>query len=198
MTNNSRAKKGDKVKIAFFNNTVPNSDKVKPPKEGSVGIVTEVRHINNLANYGKGYDQIWVEWENGEKFPIVPGYDGYEIIDQVCQICGHSKSEHHSHIGPSLSGKKIKHVGCVVTMKRTPIDMKEFGITSIGHSCSCHGVKPNTYLKSGIREMMKARKDKSVGSYERNELNRNIRRFKQDVKENPKNLLHWQLEALSH
>ena len=113
-----------------------------------------------------------------------------------CKICDHPKSEHKSHIGPDWTGEKIKHIGCRVIVKRDKVDMKEIGITSIGHNCSCHGVKPNTSLKAAIKKYTKYIKDNkaTISPYKVKKLRDTMRRFRKDIKENPKNLLHWQLE----
>jgi len=117
--------------------------------------------------------------------------------DKICKICGHSKDEHKSHIAPDHTGQKINHVGCRVVIKRSEIDMHEFGISSIGHTCSCDGFKPNTKLKRAIKKYQKYLKElerTSDNIYKRQEIKRVINRFKKSIKENPKNLLHWQLE----
>ena len=123
-----------------------------------------------------------------------------------CKICGHPKSDHGSHIGPDHTGQKIKHIGCKVTVKRTKVDLRDIGISSIGHTCSCHGVKPNTSLKGAIKKYQKYLKElknqeltaDTIRSniYKIKEIKKVIRRFKKDIKENPKNLLWWQLEEL--
>ena len=81
------------------------------------------------------------------------------MIDKIpgkqCRVCGHSKEQHKSHIGPDYTGQKIKHISCNEIVKRSEIDMHEFGISSIGHRCSCDGFKPNTSLKRAIKEISK-------------------------------------------
>lgn len=122
--------------------------------------------------------------------------------EKDCRICGHPKSEHHVHVSPDLTGEKIKHVGCMVRMKTDYIEdfLGKGNTMPIGHTCSCHGVKANTYLKSGIKKMLKKLKtlDKSlsVNIYRRKELKKYIKDFRKDINENPKNLLWWQLEEL--
>ena len=67
----------------------------------------------------------------------------------------------------------------------------------IGHTCSCHGVKPNTYLKKGIKKYQKFLRTlpKTVDNmYRRKEIQTFIRSSKKAIEENPKNLLWWQLE----
>jgi len=120
---------------------------------------------------------------------------------QICKVCGHLKSEHRSHIGPDHTGQKINHVGCNVVVKREDVDfMKEFGISSLGHSCSCHGVKENTYLQRGIdkyRKFLRGLPKTNDNLYKRKEIESQIRRLKKSIKENPLNLLHWQKEIIT-
>ena len=117
----------------------------------------------------------------------------------VCKVCGHAKDEHKGHIAPDHTGQKINHISCRVIIKREEVDfMGGFGVSSIGHTCSCHGVKPNTSLKNAIKKYEKHLKtlDPNLvkNQYARKELKAIIKRFKQNIKDNPKNLLHWQLE----
>jgi hypothetical protein len=117
---------------------------------------------------------------------------GPKMSNPICRI------SHHSHIGPDHTHQKIKHIGCRVTVKKDKIDfMGDFGISEIGHACSCDGFKPNTSLKRAIKKYQKYLKGLPKDDlYEIKEIKSVIRRFKKDIKENPKNLLHWQLEEL--
>jgi len=120
-----------------------------------------------------------------------------EIEGKLCRICKHPKDEHHFHIAPDHTGQKIKHIGCRVIVKRSKIVMDEFGISSIGHTCSCDGFKPNTTLKRAIKKYQKFLRGlerTSNNIYKRKEIEKVIRRFKKSIKENPKNLLHWQIQ----
>lgn len=111
-----------------------------------------------------------------------------------CRVCGHLKSEHQIYIGPNWIDKKVKHVSCVVIIKRTEVDLSDIGISSIGHRCSCDGFKPNTSLKRAIKKYTKALKERDFSEYKIKEVKDVIRRFRKDIRDNPKNLLHWQLE----
>lgn len=117
---------------------------------------------------------------------------------ELCRVCKHDKKLHGSHIGPDHTGQKIKHISCNFEVKRSKIDLDFFGITSIGHRCSCDGFKHNTSLKRAIKKYQKYLKtlDKnlSVNIYKISEIKKVIRRFRKSIKDNPKNLLHWQLE----
>ena len=73
------AKKGDKVKLTFYNPNVLSSEK-HIPQIGDTGIVLEVKHVKNLFNYGKGYHQIWVRWSNGQEFGLIHEQDVYEVL----------------------------------------------------------------------------------------------------------------------
>ncbi len=123
-------------------------------------------------------------------------------LNKICKVCGHPKDEHHSHVSPDLTGNKIKHIGCMVRVKIDYIEdfLGKGNTMPIGHTCSCHGVKENTYLKSGIKNMLKKLKtlDKSLSQniYRRRELMNYIKDFRKDIKENPKNLLWWELEGI--
>lgn len=116
-----------------------------------------------------------------------------------CRVCGHFKEEHRSHIGVDHTGEKVKHVGCRVVVKRSELELPEFGISSVGHTCSCHGFKPNTYLRRAIKKYQKFLRGlpkTSDNLYKRKEIESAIRRFRKSIKENPENLLEWQKEKL--
>lgn len=117
---------------------------------------------------------------------------------QLCRVCGHPKEEHKGHIARDWTGEKTNHISCRIIVKRDSINgMEMFGVTSIGHTCSCHGFKPNTSLKRAIKKYQKFLRGlprTSDNIYKRREIEKTIRRFRKDIKENPKNLLHWQLE----
>ena len=123
-------------------------------------------------------------------------------MDKICRLCGHPKKMHTGHIAKDLAGTRRNHINCNFIVKRTKIDLGAFGITDAGHSCSCHGFKPNTYLMQGIKSMKAKLKtlDKNLVSdmYEIRDLRKHIRRFKKDIQENPKNLLWWQREQSLH
>ncbi|MEE9339545.1 MAG: hypothetical protein V3U87_15840 [Methylococcaceae bacterium] len=117
---------------------------------------------------------------------------------KLCRVCGHPKDQHGSHIGPDWTGEKIKHVCCRFIVKRSEIDMHEFGISSIGHNCSCDGFKPNTSLKRAIKKYQKFLRGlerTSANIYKRREIEKVIRRFRKSIKENPENLLSWQVSG---
>ena len=121
------------------------------------------------------------------------------MTEQVCRICNHPKSEHHSHIAPDHTGEKIKHVNCRVVIKTEIITdfLGKGNDMPIGHTCSCDGFKPNTSLKRAIKKYKKYLKDLPKvyeNMYKRKEIQSTIRRFRQSIKENPDNLLHWQRE----
>ncbi len=120
--------------------------------------------------------------------------------EKLCRICGHPKSEHHIHIGPDHIESKVKHINCMVRVKVEYISdfLGEGNTMPIGHTCSCHGFKPNTYLNQAIRKYKKYLKTLPINAdtyFKRIELKKLIKQFKNDIKENPKNLLHWQLEV---
>ena len=119
---------------------------------------------------------------------------------KICRICEHPKKEHTGHIAPDHTGQKINHIGCKVIMKTEYIkDFLGKGNTMpMNHACSCHGFKPNTYLKQGIKKYLKFLRElprTSDNIYKRKEIESTIRRFRKSIKENPKNLLHWQIEG---
>jgi len=119
------------------------------------------------------------------------------IKDSLCKICGHLKSEHTGHIGTDHTGEKINHISCHHSVgKKDSMDMGIFGNVTITHSCSCHGVKPHTYLKRAIKKYQKYHKglDKtlSVNVYKRKEIQKAIRHLRSEIKENPENKLWWQ------
>jgi len=123
------------------------------------------------------------------------------LTKEVCIICNHLKSEHHSHIAPDHTGEKIKHVNCRVVIKTDVITdfLAKGNDMPIGHTCSCDGFKPNTKLLRAIKKYQKYLRGlpKTVNNmYKRKEIEKVIRRFKKSIKQNPKNLLYWQLEEL--
>ncbi len=80
-------KVNERIECLFFNETVPNSEpdpqlKKFKLKKGDVGIVIEVRHIDNFFNNGKGYDQIFVKWDKYPErpFPLIAGQDAWRIL----------------------------------------------------------------------------------------------------------------------
>jgi hypothetical protein len=121
-------------------------------------------------------------------------------MSRFCRICNHPKENHTVHIAPDWTGQKTKHVGCNTIVKKEKIDfMKGFGITEMGHACSCDGFKPNTSLRRAIKKYTKFLKDNPPTAdnlYRRKQVKDAMRRFRKSIKENPKNLLHWQLEEL--
>ena len=118
-----------------------------------------------------------------------------------CRVCGHPKDEHRGHIAPDWTGQKVNHVGCRVIVKTDYIEdfLSKGNTMPVGHSCSCDGFKPNTKLKRAIKKYKKFLKTLPLtvdNMYRRKEVESAIRRFKQMIKDNPKNLLHWQIEKL--
>lgn len=112
----------------------------------------------------------------------------------ICKICGHDKELHTVHISPDHTGQKVKHVGCHFTVASERLDFG-LGEMPIKHSCSCHGVKENTYLMNGIKKYQKFLRElpkTSSNIYRRKEVESQIRRLRKSIKENPLNLLHWQ------
>jgi hypothetical protein len=122
------------------------------------------------------------------------------MTEKLCRICNHPTSKHHSHIGPDWTGQKIKHIGCIVVIKTDYIEdfLGEGNTMPIGHTCSCHGFKPNTDLKRAIKKYQKYLKEhEDLSEYRVKELKDVIRRFRKDIKDNPENLLHWQRREIS-
>jgi len=125
-----------------------------------------------------------------------------ETEKQTCKVCGHLKSEHSVHVAPDHTGQKIKHVGCRVRVKTDYINdfLGQGNTMSIGHTCSCHGVKPNTSLKNAIKKYQKYLKtlDPNLvcNMYRRKEIKEVIKRFKKDVEDNPENKLWWQKQEI--
>lgn len=123
------------------------------------------------------------------------------MTEELCRICKHPKSQHHSHVAPDHTGQNIRHVGCMVVIKTDIITdfLGKGNDMPIGHTCSCDGFKPNTKLKRAIKKYQTYLRGlpKTVDNmYKRKEIEKVIRRFKKSIKENPKNLLHWQKEEL--
>jgi len=124
------------------------------------------------------------------------GYVHKKCISK-CRVCGHLKSEHKGHVAPDWTGQKINHISCRVTVKTDYIEdfLYKGNTMPIGHSCSCHGFKPNTSLKQAIKKYQKFLKTlpkTSDNLYRIKEVQSAIRRFRKSIKENPDNLLHWQ------
>ena len=118
--------------------------------------------------------------------------------DKMCRLCKHPKKLHTGHIVKDTSGTRMIHINCKFVIERTEIDLGVFGVTNAGHTCSCHGFKPNTYLMRGIKRCKAKLKtlDKNLVSdmYEVRNLRKSIRRLKKLIQENPKNLYWWQKE----
>lgn len=122
------------------------------------------------------------------------------MTNNTCKICGHPKKEHKGHIGPDHTGKKINHIGCRVVVKTEYI--KDFlgkgNIMPVGHTCSCDGFKKNTSLKRAIRRYKKFLKTETDPSlvkdmYVRKQVLDAIKRFRKMIRDNPQNLLYWQI-----
>jgi len=118
--------------------------------------------------------------------------------EKLCKICGHPKSDHNVHIGPDHTGKKTKHITCYFHVTKTVmIDGGPFGDIATNHCCSCDGFKPNTSTKRAIKKYQKYLKTlpkTSDNLFKRKEILSKIRSFRKSIKENPKNLLHWQMD----
>ena len=119
-------------------------------------------------------------------------------MTEMCRLCKHPKKLHTGHMHKDSSGTRMNHINCNFVVKRTEIDLGVFGITDAGHTCSCHGFKPNTYLMRGVKRCKAKLKplDKTLvrDMYEVSDLRKEIRRLKKLIQENPKNLLWWQKE----
>jgi hypothetical protein len=79
--------------------------------------------------------------------------------------------------------------------------MGAFGTIPVTHSCSCDGMKPNTSLKRAIKKYQKFLKEETDATlvkdmYIRKQVKDAIKRFKESIKENPENLLHWQRKEI--
>lgn len=116
-------------------------------------------------------------------------------IEPSCNICGHLKSEHHSHKHRDWCGQIITSISCRHTVGDTEImNMGVFGDVPITHSCSCHGTTPNGYLKRAItkyKKFLRENKNK-IPQYKVLEIKRAITSFRESIKENPNNKLWWQ------
>lgn len=113
-----------------------------------------------------------------------------------CSVCGHPKKDHLPHEHKDHRNKTVVTISCRHTIGQADsMDMGIFGNVAITHSCSCHGVKPNTYLKRAVTKYSKFIKEnkEKLSSYKVSEIRERLRYFRKKIRENPENKLWWQM-----